>query len=191
MNAQELLGLQEAYLGLYDEVLEGSLADMFSAANDDLFKKSQSHANAAQERLRRLNQSLEDTYGKVKPTKSSSKPQSSQKRLETIKKTLSDTEEMMRRQDSEQHESYDLIISHLLDEGYANTPEEAQVILDNMSEGWKSDILKKAVNTTGKAVKYVAKKGVKAAKPKVKKYAKKAGKFALGTLGGALLGLPF
>lgn len=184
MNAQELLGLQEAYLGLYGEVLEeGSLADMFSAANDDLFKKSQAHADAAQRRLSRLNQSLEDTYGKVKPTKSSSKPMSPQERLKTIKKKLSDAEEMMRQQDSEQHESYDLIISHLLDEGYANTPEEAQVILDNMSEGWKSDILK----TAGKTAKYLAKKGVKAAKPTVKKYAKKAGRFALMTA----LGVPF
>jgi peptidoglycan hydrolase CwlO-like protein len=186
MNAQELLGLQEAYLGLYGEVLEESLADMFSAANDDLFNKSQKHANDAQKRLRALNQSLEDTYGKVKPTRSSSMPRSSQERLKTIKDTLSNAEEMMRRQDSEQNESYDLIISHLLDEGYANTPEEAQVILDNMSEGWKTDILKKAVKTTGKAAKYVAKKGVEAAKPTVKKYAKKAGRFAIMTA----LGLP-
>lgn len=37
MNAQELLGLQEAYLGLYKEVLEeGSLADMFDDVNKEL-----------------------------------------------------------------------------------------------------------------------------------------------------------
>ena len=199
MNAQELLGLQEAYLGLYDEVLEGSLADMFSAANDDLFKKSQSHADAAKKRLRALNQSLENTYGKVKPTKSSSKPKSSQERLETIKKKLSDAEEMMKRQDSEQHESYDLIISHLLDEGYANTPEEAQVILDNMSEGWKSELVKGALKAVGRGAKRTAKKAKREAiksvkdpvKATVKRATKRAGKFALGTLGGALLGLPF
>jgi hypothetical protein len=199
MNAQELLGLQEAYLGLYDEVLEeGSLADMFSAANDDLFKKSQQHADAAQKRLRSLNQSLENTYGKVNPTKSSSKPESPQKIINRIKTKLTDAEKMMRQQDSEQHESYYLIISHLLDEGYANTPEEAQVILDNMSEGWKSELVKGALKAVGRGAKRAAKKAKREAKKSVKnpvkatakRATKRAGRFALGTLGGALLGLP-
>lgn len=316
MNAQELLGLQEAYLGLYGEVLEeGSLADMFSAANDDLFKQSQAHADAAQQRLRRLNQSLEDTYGKVKPQKSSSKPKSTQERLRDIDRKLSAAEKMMERQDSEQHESYDLdeakfekdkdkwekeeirnvrtfgssanreratgmrrtlstaargakkelptgnepttlnpkydsknetkkqlevqrsrqrnrqfnadlrrereakkyanqvnsrfradsaendikqfrreevelVLSYLLDEGYANTPEEAQVILDNMSEGWKSELVKGAIKAVGRGVKRTTKKAKREiknpVKATVKRATKRAGKFALGTL----LGLP-
>jgi hypothetical protein len=39
------------------------------------------------------------------------------------------------------YDLYDIILSHLLDEGYAETPEQAQVIMVNMSESWKNSIL--------------------------------------------------
>jgi hypothetical protein len=36
---------------------------------------------------------------------------------------------------------YDIILSHLLDEGYAETPEAAEVIMVNMSEEWREEIM--------------------------------------------------
>jgi hypothetical protein len=36
---------------------------------------------------------------------------------------------------------YDLVLSHLLDEGYADTNENALVIMANMSEEWKNSII--------------------------------------------------
>ena len=36
---------------------------------------------------------------------------------------------------------YDIILSHLLDEGYAETPEAAEAIMVNMSEEWRQDIM--------------------------------------------------
>lgn len=36
---------------------------------------------------------------------------------------------------------YDIILSHLLDEGYAETPKAAEAIMVNMSEGWKNSII--------------------------------------------------
>ena len=36
---------------------------------------------------------------------------------------------------------YDIILSHLLDEGYAETPEAAEAIMVNMSEDWRESIL--------------------------------------------------
>jgi hypothetical protein len=36
---------------------------------------------------------------------------------------------------------YDIILSHLLDEGYADSVENAEVIMVNMSEEWKDEIL--------------------------------------------------
>jgi len=36
---------------------------------------------------------------------------------------------------------YDIILSHLLDEGYAETQEQAEVIMVNMSEGWRESIM--------------------------------------------------
>ena len=38
-------------------------------------------------------------------------------------------------------EAYDVILSHLLDEGYAETVADAEGIMVNMSEEWRDDIL--------------------------------------------------
>jgi hypothetical protein len=41
----------------------------------------------------------------------------------------------------EQVDIYDLILSHLLDEGYAETPKAAEAIMVNMSEEWRDSII--------------------------------------------------
>jgi hypothetical protein len=41
----------------------------------------------------------------------------------------------------ESYDLYDIILSHLLDEGYADTQEQAEVIMVNMSEDWRESIL--------------------------------------------------
>jgi hypothetical protein len=41
----------------------------------------------------------------------------------------------------EQVDLYDIILSHLLDEGYAETQEAAEVIMVNMSEEWREGIV--------------------------------------------------
>ena len=41
----------------------------------------------------------------------------------------------------EETDLYDIILSHLLDEGYAETLEAAEAIMVNMSEGWREDIM--------------------------------------------------
>jgi hypothetical protein len=43
--------------------------------------------------------------------------------------------------DSYEYDLYDIILSHLLDEGYAETPEAAEAIMVNMSEEWREDIM--------------------------------------------------
>jgi len=40
---------------------------------------------------------------------------------------------------------YDIILSHLLDEGYAETPEAAEVIMVNMSEDWRESIVEEVL----------------------------------------------
>jgi len=40
----------------------------------------------------------------------------------------------------ENYDLYDIILSHLLDEGYASTPEAAEAIMVNMSEEWRESI---------------------------------------------------
>ena len=44
-------------------------------------------------------------------------------------------------QQKEQTDLYDIILSHLLDEGYAETPEAAEAIMVNMSEEWRDSII--------------------------------------------------
>ena len=41
----------------------------------------------------------------------------------------------------EEYDLYDIILSHLLDEGYAETPEAAEAIMVNMSEEWRQSIV--------------------------------------------------
>ena len=43
------------------------------------------------------------------------------------------------------YDLYDIILSHLLDEGYAETQEQAEVIMVNMSEGWRESIFEAEV----------------------------------------------
>ena len=40
----------------------------------------------------------------------------------------------------EEVDLYDIILTHLLDEGYAETPEAAEAIMVNMSEEWRDSI---------------------------------------------------
>ena len=42
---------------------------------------------------------------------------------------------------AESFDIYDIILSHLLDEGYAETPEAAEAIMVNMSEEWRDSII--------------------------------------------------
>jgi hypothetical protein len=44
-------------------------------------------------------------------------------------------------QQREHYNLYDIILSHLLDEGYAETPDAAEAIMVNMSEEWRDSIL--------------------------------------------------
>jgi hypothetical protein len=45
------------------------------------------------------------------------------------------------RNQEEEADIYDIILSHLLDEGYADTQEAAEAIMVNMSEDWRESIV--------------------------------------------------
>jgi hypothetical protein len=55
------------------------------------------------------------------------------------KKKLS--REIVRKPKNEEYDLYDIILSHLLDEGYAETQEAAEAIMVNMSEDWLGSIV--------------------------------------------------
>ena len=53
---------------------------------------------------------------------------------------------------------YDIILSHLLDEGYAETQEQAEVIMVNMSEEWRESIFENVSSGKGRVTRYVQSK---------------------------------
>jgi hypothetical protein len=63
----------------------------------------------------------------------------SQKLPPEDKKKLS--REIVRKPKNEEYDLYDVILSHLLDEGYAETVESAEAIMVNMSEDWRESIM--------------------------------------------------
>ena len=71
---------------------------------------------------------------------SSPEPQSTKKPKRTTKMTDVDVRENI----------YNVILSYLLDEGYAKTVEQAEVIMVNMSEGWRESIVEAYVPYEGK-----------------------------------------
>jgi len=74
------------------------------------------------------------------------------------------------------------IILHLIEEGYVDTYEDAEVIIENMSEGWKTDLMKKV----GKKVLKKAGQSIKKSKA-YKRVNKFIGYTALGALGVPLV----
>jgi hypothetical protein len=73
----------------------------------------------------------------------------------------------------EDYDIYDIILSHLLDEGYAETLEAAEAIMVNMSEEWREEIVEQKGNQNKKNFpisKKTSKKDIKAYEPE-KRYA--------------------
>ena len=126
MNAQDFRSLQEAYM----EVVENQQLDEVL----DTPQKTQSYAakNAA------------SAVGAF--VRGDAKTLS--KRFEGAKRGMKKIEK--RKEQKEETDLYDIILSHLLDEGYAETEQAAQAIMVNMSEEWRDDIVDEAYDPKGK-----------------------------------------
>lgn len=76
-----------------------------------------------------------------------------------------DTRRNQLKSKNEEVDLYDIIFSHLLDEGYADTNEDALAIMANMSEEWKENILDEEVRGAKKGtIRSVIEKGGKSIK---------------------------
>ena len=171
MNAQDFRSLQEAYMDVYQELdeAEGSYGQTPKATAAYIARaigkgKSKTKSLASKHAVR----STADRYNSDKPYSHRSKMTQSDrdyhrgqsenhgedregidfdefdtgasgpggkpkgKKLERQRKTGVS---------AESYDIYDIILSHLLDEGYAETPEAAQAIMVNMSEEWMGSII--------------------------------------------------
>ena len=61
--------------------------------------------------------------------------------IKTVSGLKDANKESQSKLNKEQVDLYDIILSHLLDEGYAETPEQAEAIMVNMSEDWRESII--------------------------------------------------
>ena len=156
MDAQDFRSLQEAYM----EVVENQQLDEISIGNrarntvaDDRLDAEQERTNASMNRLRnqskrfnvsRASASLaakkvegdlrkSNAYGPQRPNPGTV----GARRIEGPRPTGSKPSGYK----MEQIDLYDIILSHLLDEGYAETQEAAEAIMVNMSEEWRESIM--------------------------------------------------
>jgi hypothetical protein len=130
MVAQDFRSLQEAYSQVYapqelDEILDTykSKEDYANAIGFSGIKAKITGDDKTFERRRKGSQML-----KRKMDKES-------KRKKTMPFGLGGKER------KESYDLYDVILSHLLDEGYADTNEAALAIMANMSEEWRDSII--------------------------------------------------
>ena len=165
MNSQELSALQEAYLDVYDEgyksfphekvkaKLKKLKTDRESLGKKPLTGKSDSEISDTLNKMEKfrnretklgLQSNIAHSFVPKQKEKSNRNRPESEKKSKTVEPQKSFGNRLTRSdkqgiQDS--YDFYDIILSHLLDEGYAETPEAAEVIMVNMSEDWRDCII--------------------------------------------------
>ena len=137
MNSKDIRALQESYMNVYqvDEIFgmgkkkETPSSPLASALmNTPYFKKRAAEADA---------QAIANLKGMF------SKDPEERKRTAQRMSRSPDAENRTDLRKVEQVDLYDIILSHLLYEGYAETPEAAERILMNMGEEWIGSIMEK------------------------------------------------
>lgn len=160
MNFQDFRNLQEAYIGVYDEGykdlprlrmagqalkkarrgFEGARTAINSGETKDTSggqiasKKSIKDVTQAQ---KIINKSLPGGHSKEK---AQTKEKFNKSVGEFAKKDPELAASIRKKMNKESYNLYDIILSHLLDEGYADTQEAALAIMGNMSEEWRESI---------------------------------------------------
>jgi hypothetical protein len=120
MNSQDFRNLQEAYLNVYEQ--EEALDEISIGMKRRAADASVDKVNKAGERFR------SSTSVDVQPYLMKKKDKAEAQHLRLAKA-------------AESYDLYDIILSHLLDEGYADTEEAAERIMVNMSEEWRESIV--------------------------------------------------
>jgi hypothetical protein len=125
MNSQELRALQEAYNQVYE--LDEDAGIVSGLVGLALGAKGALHAAKKTKRLRDYPKNF---------VKGIADPRT------YVPKKKKDTNEAV--------DLYDIILSHLLDEGYADTEQAAEAIMVNMSEDWRESIVEARMDPRGR-----------------------------------------
>jgi len=163
MDAQDFRSLQEAYMEVVmnelDEGYKPPAGKMAKRVAHKMFKGVNTLKKAKD-----AGETLDTAGGQVAGQKSDKLAKQAQKIYQTAKSHSKERSQAKERQNRavgdtareigpisaaslrdrfkrEEYDIYDIILSHLLDEGYAETPEAAEAIMVNMSEEWRQSIL--------------------------------------------------
>jgi hypothetical protein len=139
MDAQELRNLQEAYMEVVEnqQLNELSVNKMLAYKKkaeknrDELNKKWDKGTATYREKMRVLGREEGEERASRRIEKKTGKHPYDMNALDKLKASVK----------KEEVDIYDIILSHLLDEGFAETPEAAEAIMVNMSEDWRDDIV--------------------------------------------------
>lgn len=160
MDAQDIRNLQEAYLEVYTELDE---ADRIDKGLSPLVKRQvrndrirgevssrdpKAHTEPELEKSRRVMHKA--MRGQKKP-EAKSRPTGSGKYGAMQRRGMSASDKfrkevLKRKLNREEVDIYDIILTHLLDEGYAETIENAEAIMVSMSEEWRESIVEEVIN---------------------------------------------
>jgi hypothetical protein len=149
MDAQDFRSIQEAYM----EVVENQQLDELTPATprniQRLVTKREKDARKAEDRT---GHNFTPEYKKYFRTLKLGKVRSKFDRPASRSVEPAST--------NEETDLYDIILSHLLDEGYAETEDAAQAIMVNMSEEWRESIVEEVFDEalTGERYKKAVKK---------------------------------
>ena len=141
MDAQDFRSLQEAYL----EVVEGAEGRRFQynqRHGRPLITPEISQSRSSQETLGG------GTYERGPKRLPKSKRKYDRQVLSGVRAASEQEKQRARKRMGigENYDLYDIILSHLLDEGYADTKEQAQVIMVKMSEDWRESIVEEVLD---------------------------------------------
>ena len=142
MNSQDLHNLQEAYIGVYE------------LDEDGWQPPTQKKADKMMKQASKLHRTASETGEPGNPEAEKKHTQASKiyfmSRRMSDKATARDKEAA--RKEFVNEDLYDIILSHLLDEGYADTQEQAEVIMVNMSEDWRESIVEEVLEEEKKSL---------------------------------------
>ena len=156
MNAQDFRSLQEAYIGVYDDDIREKLEfeswlnnlleegyDLSDYTWDELYENYIQLDEISDRRVQKTLQARQRRFNKSIDSGAPNKEFHQLRKTENLvasrnKRTGSNIKVDENHQES--YDLYDIILSHLIDEGYADTQEAAESIMVNMSEDWRESI---------------------------------------------------
>ena len=151
MNSQELRALQEAYIEVVMNEDKVGIDDKLSSGKTPRQKMKTKASNLDMDANIAGGVASSPSWRTSKSIRLGAKEQES-----SLKKRAKKIREVETNQ-QEQTDLYDIILSHLLDEGYADTEQAAEAIMVNMSEDWRESICEAAKDQSDKQIE----KGVK------------------------------